>query len=313
MSSYNPYLDAGIYTGHIDLRSEIIPQSRSFNCFPNEKCVPFPPSSTVPFPEIVKALQNNTITPLDKTVVCLLATYEFMTNKQIADFLRLMGKEFSDNQLKSSTERLQRHLMTCSFKFGYNDTNVANFYVHTLLKNGSDLARTLGVNHTFSPFAVGKLPASIKQILAINQLQTSFLKSDLRVEWFRRGDTVSVPGSKSAIVRPSLTIKANDTVLMFEVVRTGEFWEHRLTDKLSRYKLVLDDWSNNSWGITDDCSLVICGENLAHNREIIEIARNVGIQVLFTEDILLCGSNFYRSIYDLEDPDVPTYYEYTPA
>ena len=89
--------------------------------------------------------------------------------------------------------------------------------------------------------------------------------------------------------------------------------EQRLTEKLSRYKLVLEGWSGNNWNVTQDCSLVICGESIEQNRRISEIAAEVGIHVLFTEDILLCGKNFYKSIYDLEDPDTPAYYEYTTA
>lgn len=313
MSSYNPYLDTKIYTGHVDLRTEAIPQSRSFSCFKNERCVFFNPPTTVSFPDVIKALQNNQITDLDKTVVCLVATYGYITNRQLNDFLRLIGKEFSDNQLKSCVERLQKHQMIASFKFGYNENSTANFYVHTLLKNGSELAKTLGITHTFSPFNVGQYPWKIKQTLAINQLQLAFLKSGLDIGWIKRGDVVSVSGCKEGVVRPSLAVKSNSDVILFELVRCGEFWEQRLTEKLSRYKLVLEGWSGNNWNVTQDCSLVICGESIEQNRRISEIAAEVGIHVLFTEDILLCGKNFYKSIYDLEDPDTPAYYEYTTA
>ena len=73
-------------------------------------------------------------------------------------------------------------------------------------------------------------------------------------------------------------------------------------DKPIRYKALFDNWASNSWGINNSPLLILNGENEEHNHQILALASDVGLENLyFTEDTLLCGSQFYHSIYQFHD------------
>lgn len=310
MGVYNAYLDASIYTGKMDLSQEVIPQNASFKCYDGEKCI-YSTSTCANFAEVLKNLESNNIDALDKKIVSLVATYGFMTSKQITEFLTLLDIKINSLNLKNNLDRLLKNQMLCSFRFGANEYDTANYIVYCLNKNGSELAKALCVSHNYTPFNRGMYPSDIKRILEINQICASFLKSDLSVEWMKRGPVISVKTDKDAVARPSYTVCANGDVMMFEVVRKGDYWKNRLREKLGRYKMIFDNWSANSWNLPDDtCTLIINGENLEHNLEIHEVTFEMGLQTMFTEDLLQCGSSFYRSIYEFDSSKQPIFYEY---
>ncbi len=295
MSNFNPYLDPKVYSGHMDMQSETIPTNPSYHTVEGEKCL-CTEDNTVPFPTVLHNVGSGNITAFDKKVISLLATFTFMSSRQLTECLTLLKAEGVHN-LKSSLERLKRNQMIRSFRFGTDDQRISNSQVHTLNKNGSELAKVLGISHNFSPFAIGMHPSEIKRMLAANQIMNAFLKSGMKLDWMKRGQVINSRTDKSSVVRPSFTVSADGTVLMYEVVRRGEFWREYLVDKLKRYCLVFDSWADNSWDIAEQPMLIMNGENEAHNREIAELAKQAGVQVLFTEDLLLFGSMFFQSIY----------------
>lgn len=87
----------------------------------------------------------------------------------------------------------------------------------------------------------------------------------------------------------------------YEVVRSGMFWENTLRNKLCRYKNVFDNFEGNNWKLTEPPALVMVGEDFRHCLIIDAIAKEIGIEVLFTDDLMFCGKNFYNSIYTIEN------------
>ena len=309
MSNYNPYLDQNSYKHSYNMASEAIPSNNSFACFTDEKCL-YQHIEGVPYPVVISNVENNHITSFDKKVISLVATYSFMTSKQIGECLTLLGVEFSDNVLKSSFERLKKNNILRACHFGIDEEHCAKFYAYSLNKYGSEIAKELGISHTFGPMQVALPPSDIKRKLATNQLMIAYFKSGLNVEWIKYGQVISSKEEKNGIVRPSLAVSFNNDVLFYETVRRGDYWEQYLKDKLERYKQLFDSWESNSWKL--DAStipiLIILGENEEHNKEISKIVNALGIKAYFTHDILNCGSNFYHSIYQLTENSLPEYF-----
>ena len=115
------------------------------------------------------------------------------------------------------------------------------------------------------------------------------------------GQVITAKDDKSAVVRPSLAVGFGGDAFLIEIVRKGDFWESYLRDKLQRYKLVIENWSSNSWKLKENPVIVIVGEDAEHNKTIAKIAAEVNLAVYYTEDVLNCGSNFYHSLYQLNE------------
>ncbi len=309
MSNYNPYLDQNSYSHSYDMASEVIPNNTCFACFTDEKCL-YQHIDSVPYSVVISNIENNHITYFDKKVISLVATYGFITSKQVAESLTLLGVAFSDNILKSCFERLKKNNIIRAFHFGVDEDHCSNLYVYSLNKYGSEIAKELGISHIFGPMQIALPPSDIKRKLATNQLMIAFFKSGMKVEWIKIGQVINSKEEKNGTVRPSLAVSMNDDILFYETVRRGEYWDQYLKDKLERYKLLFNNWEGNSWKLDTGTLpiLVILGENEAHNREISRIAAELGMEVYYTHDILNCGSNFYHSIYQLEDNSDPVFY-----
>lgn len=298
--SYNPYTDHKCYTGAYDINNEAIPAVSCFATHPGELSL-YQEVDTFPYPTVINNVVNNNITPMDKKVISLIASYGYMTSKQIKECLSLLGVTFSDNTIKSSLDRLRKNQIVRVCKFGTDEQHTAAFMAYSLNKNGSEIAKVLGIPHTFAPMQPAVMPSEIKRVLATNQVMLAYIKSSLNVEWMRRGQVITAKDDKSAVVRPSLAVGFSGDAFLIEVVRKGNFWENYLRDKLQRYKLVVEGWSSNSWKLSENPVIVIVGEDTEHNTAIAKIAEEVNLDVYYTEDVLNCGSNFYHSLYQFNE------------
>lgn len=301
MSNYNPYSDYRAFAGKIDITSEVVPAKSWFESYPKEMCF-YQETEQMPYPAVINNVATNHITPLDMHIICIVATFTFVTTKQITDCLRLLEIMFSETMVKSSVERLARHQMLRMSRFGVDAEHCCKFYVYSLNKNGADIAKVRGISSSYSPMQPATAPADMKRILVQNQAWLAFIKSGLKLDYLKRSELITSKDEKTAVVRPSLAFSIDHEPMFIEIVRKGDFWEHYLRDKLARYKALLDNWASNSWGLDNRPLLILNGENEEHNRRILVIASDIGLEDLyFTEDTLLCGSQFYHSIYQLHD------------
>lgn len=301
MASYNIYLDSKNYTGNYDLYNEFIPEKAAFAARPDELCISLEDDRNTSYNAVIANLSNNTITPVDKHIIGLTAAFGYVSTKQLSEMLLLLGTDRPADKLLTNTDRLRRNGAIRAFTFGKSQNEKCSIHIYTLCKNGSEIAKVLGVNHTYNIMNAAAYPYNVKKVLVRNQGVLAFLKSGLPVEWFRIGTTISSSAVTDAIVRPSFSIKVEDEVLMYEVVRSGQFWENTLRDKLRRYKQLFDNFEGNSWKLSDAPELVMVGENYEHCLKIASIAKELGLKVLFTDDLMFCGKNFYSSVYDIRD------------
>lgn len=101
-------------------------------------------------------------------------------------------------------------------------------------------------------------------------------------------------------VKPSLVITFRDkSSLFYEVVRKSLFWQTELENKLSRYRILRDNWD-----LPDEMPpLVICCEDEQHAKEVKEIVRKSGLEVFYTHDLLLFGESFNHHLFTIGDND----------
>lgn len=303
MSNYNPYSDYRAYTGKIDLMGEVIPAKSWFETYPDEKCF-YQETEPMSYPAVINHVATNHITPLDIQIICIVATFTFVTTKQINDCLSLLEIPHTDAIVKSSVERLARHQMLRMSRFGADSEHCCKFYVYSLNKNGADVSKIRGISSSFTPMQPATAPADMKRILVQNQAWLSFIKSGLNLDYLKRSEIITAKEEKTAVVRPSIALSMDNDPMFIEIVRKGDFWERYLIDKLTRYKALFDNWTSNSWNIENKPLLIMNGENEEHNRLILELVSRLGIEdVYFTEDTLFCGSNFYHSIYQFNEND----------
>lgn len=301
MSNYNPYSDHRAFTGKIDLMGEVVPAKSWFETYPNELCF-YQETEPMPYPAVINHVATNHITPLDMHIICIVATLTFVTTKQINDCLTMLEIPHSETNVKSSVERLARHQMLRMSHFGVDAEHCCKFYVYSLNKNGADIAKVRGISSSFTPMQPATAPADMKRILVQNQAWLSFIKSGLNLDYLKRSEIITAKEEKTAVVRPSIALSMDNDPMFIEIVRKGDFWERYLIDKLIRYKTLFDNWASNSWGIDNSPLLILNGENEEHNHRILALASDVGLEDLyFTEDTLLCGSQFYHSIYQFHD------------
>ena len=301
MSNYNPYSDFRSYAGTADLISEEIPDKSGFETCPNELCF-YQETEAMSYPAVINSVASNRITPLDKHIIGIIATFTFITGKQLNDYLVLLRIPHNDTIVQSSVDRLVRHQMIRMHRFGVDAGHCSSFYVYSLNKNGADVAKVMGIPSSYSPMQPATLPADIKRILMQNQSWLSFVKSGLKLDYLKRSELINTKEDKSAVVRPSIAAGMDNDLLFIEIVRRGDFWERYLCDKLLRYKKLLFNWSSNSWGIESRPLLILNGENEEHNRRILEFTSDLGMtDMYFTEDALFFGAQFYHSVYQFSD------------
>ncbi|MCR5143382.1 MAG: hypothetical protein K6C68_12830 [Ruminococcus sp.] len=301
MASYNVYLDSNNYSHGYDLFNEHIPSGTAFAARPDELCISLDEEKNISYNIVISNLTNNTITPLDKQIIGLIASFGYVTTKQLSEMLALLGCDKPADKLLNNTERLRRLGVIRAFSFGRSRDEKCCMQVFTLCKNGSEIAKATCVNHSYNIMNAAAYPSDVKRVLARNQGVLAFLKSELPLDWFRINTVISSSDISDAAVRPSFTVSVENEVIMYEVVRRGQFWENQLRNKLSRYKLLFDNFESNSWDMTCFPTLVMVGETFEHSRMINEIAREIGIKVLFSDDLMFCGKNFYSSVYGFEN------------
>lgn len=290
----NKYTLGSTYrVGHIDTASEIVPQNAAFRSFPGETHVFEERVAPVSFYQITTALENGVLTPLDKTVISLVAVFgsAACTTKSLHELLTLMGLDVNRNVLESCVKRLHKYHLINFSRFRMPDGKQSNTRIITLMKYGSQVARSLGIAHYFNPIAVATAQApAVKSRTETVQLICNWLKN-LPVEKFAVRPTVVVDASIGAIVRPAATIDIAGDTLYFEVPRRHEDWLEDLIEKLHRYELV--------FGKDKMPSIVINGEDAEMNLEIFNALKNESIdaEIMYTDDLAMFGSSFRSCLY----------------
>ncbi len=306
----NKYTTGSTYNkDFIDTSCEMVPNFAVFKAVPDEKHVFEKREGYVSYYHIARALENGSITELDKIIVSIVAVFGSCccTSKIIREMLVLMNIQVSDNVFKSSLKRLHRYQLINFSRFYAPNERISNFRIITLTIFGSKLARSLGVNHRFNAMAVATAPAyAVKARAEMAQLICNFLKN-IDVDYFKVRPVIVVNAELGAIVRPSLMISIGGETLSFEVVRRHDGWREDLADKLKRYTSVFKDDSFPT--------IVINGEDEEMNLEISEMLKKTGFnkEVLYTDDLATFGKMFKYSLYQFDESGNKQHFMITSA
>ncbi len=294
----NKYTTGSTYNkDYIDTSCEIIPKHAAFKAMPDEKYIFEKREGYVNYYHITMALEEGSITELDRTIVSLVAVFGSCccTSKIIREMLLLMNINISDNMFKSSLKRLHRYQLINFGRFQTQDGLISNFKIITLTSFGSKLANSLGVNHRFNSVAVASAPAyTVKARAETAQLVCNYLKN-IGIDYFKVRPVIVVNADFGKIVRPSLMLSISGETLSFEVVRRHEGWKEDLSDKLQRYVSV---FSEDSFP-----TIVINGEDEEMNLEISSMLKETGFdkEVLYTDDLATFGQMFKYSLYQFDE------------
>lgn len=285
MMNYNPYFDISNYTGKTEL-NPAIPKETLFSCKPYETIVY--KHHGHPSMEKFHSVIFPNLTKLDKTIIGLVTSCQFMTGKQIDECLILLEIEGYTKELHlKSLRKLEISGVFRSFIIlldGDSRTIHRIYTLHPFLRD--EIPELLNIPATERTMMY---PPFIKRVLAQNQVMLAFLKSDLKLDWLKRDTVISVKGMNAT---PSLGFCIGNQAMLLEVIRHEEYWESKLEGKLLCYKAMFDDFEENSWDLPEKPILILNGEDESHNHQISEIAEKIGIEVCISEDILFCDALF---------------------
>ena len=86
----------------------------------------------MPYLSVINHTVTNHITPLDMHITCIVATFTFVTTKQINDCLTMLTIPHSEVNVKSSVECLAKHQILRMSHFGVDAKHYCKFYVYSL-------------------------------------------------------------------------------------------------------------------------------------------------------------------------------------
>lgn len=280
----------------INVSEELVPTNAAFNTRAGEHHFFEDREGNISSFQITKALENGSITELDKTVLSLVATFcsTACTTRNISELLTMMGVDFNKSRLESSLKRLHRYQLVNFSRFQNDDSAPSNIRIITLTNYGSRVARGIGVAHRFNPLAAATAePYAIKARCETTQLICNWLKN-LPVERFSVRPVKSINSGIGAIIRPAATINIWDETIYFEVPRKHDCWLDELMGKFHRYELVFEK--------EEMPPIIINGENTEMNVEIFKALQkeNIQAEIMFTDDLSMFGKNFKNCLYSFD-------------
>lgn len=289
-----------------DVDKEIVPANPFFKAYDNEVLVYEEREKNSSFFHITRALEQGLITPLDKTIISIVATFGSccITKRALTELLTLLGVDYNTNRLESSVIRLHRYQLINIAHFKKENEEPAPARIIILTNYGSQLAKSLGIIHRFNPINTAAMtPAIAKSRCQTTQIIVNYLKN-MSVDSFKVRPVIVKNPDEGAIVRPAASILVNGEYIDFEVPRRSEDWQENIADKLNRYKLCFEENSLPA--------IVINGEDEEMNREIHEFLKEKGIDmdILYTDDLAMFGPNFKYSLYTFSEEGDKLHFEF---
>lgn len=281
----------------INVSEENVPTNALFKVLPDEVHVFEEREGKVSFYQVTCALEQGQINTLDKTIVCLVATFGSccMTTRAINELLTLMGVEYTQTRLDSSINRLHRYQLINFSHFQKWGEEPIKTRIITLTSYGSQLAKSMGIVHRFNAIDTASMTAAVAKSRAqTTQLIVNFLKN-ITIDSFSVRPVIVRDVDAGAIVRPAAAIRLGEAYIEFEVPRRHEGWKEDLIDKLNRYKLVFPAESMPA--------IIINGEDEEMNFEVFQLLQENKFdhEVLYTDDLAMFGQNFQYSFYGFNE------------
>lgn len=313
----NTFADMGI-------NREVLPENAIFATRDGEEVyATVMPYNPTPEEKIFSMLDD-----VDIAIVEEVGRSKYLTSLQIYQYVVLRGFQAKRTGIRNRLNKLMKCRMLREFEMKSSDV-VHGIRFYELDFRGFQLALKNDVTfHMGNRFLSNRKKVelgfvesteSIKRILTGNMIVLGLLMNNVDINEFHIMETErpiqETPITDGSIIRTAASVKIDEDVILYEVVRSSPHSMRKLADKISRYYNLLQNESylkNNVHGYSSLPQFVICAESLEHARKIDAYLRERGLwrkqdTILYTHDLLYLKRTL-RTLYELREDGTQCWY-----
>lgn len=258
---------------------------------------------------------------VDFAVVEELGRSKYLSSLQIYQFIGLRGLTVHRQGIRNRLNKMMKLRVVREYELKTPEAE-RGLKVYDLDYKGFQIARHRGVifhkgNRYLSNTKKQELDAfdtaeDIKRILVGNMISVADLMNGVACERFGIMEimrpTQELPITDGCIVRTAANIQLDEeSILLYEVVRSTPHAMRKLADKVSRYYTLINDnryRENNYYGHKAVPQLIICGESYEHCVKINQYLSSRGLisetdSLLYTEDLFYVQQTL-QTLYELD-------------
>lgn len=266
---------------------------------------------------------------VDYAVVEELGRSKFLSSLQIYQFVGLRGFKVQRQSIRNRLNKMMKLRVVREYELKTPKAE-RGLKVYDLDYKGFRIAHHRGVlfhkgNRYLNNTKKQELDAfdtaeDIKRILVGNMIALSGLMNGVACERFGIMETMrpvqEFPITDGCIIRTAVNIQLDEeSILLYEVVRSTPHAMRKLADKVNRYYTLINDSryrENNYYGHEAVPQLVICGENYEHCVKIDQYLRSRELisetdSLLYTEDLFYVRQTL-QTLYELDETGNRTWY-----
>lgn len=285
--------------------------------------------TVIPFNGVPAEKIEESFDAVDFAVVEELGRSKFLSSLQIYQFVRLRGFKVQRQGIRNRLNKMMKLRVIREYELKTPEAE-RGLKAYDLDYKGFRIARHRGVlfhkgnrylsNTKKQELDVFDTAEDIKRILVGNMIALSGLMNGVACERFGIMETMrpvqELPITDGCIIRAAANIQLDEeSILLYEVVRSTPHAMRKLADKVNRYYTLINDSryrENNYYGHEAVPQLIICGENYEHCVKIDRYLRSRGLinetdDLLYTEDLFYVRQTL-QNLYELDEAGNRTWY-----
>ena len=259
---------------------------------------------------------------VDFTVIEELGRSKYLSSLQAYQFVGLRGFKVQRKGIRNRLNKMMKLRLIREYEIKTPEA-ASGLKVYDLDYKGFQIARNRGVlfhkgNRYLSNTKKQEqekfdTAEDIKRILVGNMIVLANLMNGVACERFGIMETMrpiqELPITDGCIIRTAANVQLDEeSILLYEVVRSTPHAMHKLADKVNRYYTLINDSryrENNYYGHKAVPQLVICGESYEHCIKIDQYLRGRGLinetdSLLYTEDLLYVQKTL-QNLFELDE------------
>lgn len=266
---------------------------------------------------------------IDFAIIEELGRSKYLSSLQVYQYITLRGLKTKRDNVRNRLNKFMRLRMVKEYEIRYPDANQGLRY-YELDYKGVKLAMKQGIDfHKGNVYinerrkkelGVCETVEEVKRILVGNMITLGLLMNNAQMKRFGIMETMrpvqEIPITSGCIIRTAANIQIDeDSLLLYEVVRSTPHALRKLADKVGRYYELVNNEEyrkENFYGYKALPQLIICGESYEHNYKINSYLRSRGLwsdedSILYTEDLFYVQSTL-QNLYELDENGNRTWY-----
>ncbi|WP_373219032.1 hypothetical protein [Ruminococcus sp. 5_1_39BFAA] len=259
---------------------------------------------------------------VDFAVIEEIGRSKYLSSLQVYQYITLRGMTVKRKGIRRRLDKLMRLRVIKEYEITL-DGAARSIRFYELDFKGVRLAMQRGVEfHKGNSYmserrkkelGVCETVENVKRILVGNMIILGLLMNNAHMERFGIMETMrpvqEAPITNGCIIRTAANVQIDeDSVLLYEVVRSTPHALRKLADKVRRYYTLINSESyvrENFYGHKTLPQLVLCGESYEHNCKIDSYLRSKGLwsvrdSILYTEDLYYVRSTL-QTLYELDE------------